>query len=92
MRLNRHLSAITALTLSAGLSACASSPALDARTEHFGNAVAHNIEAQRVAPTPEQKANTFIPPNRARQKLAREAYEKGETPNPIQVGTTNDDE
>lgn len=92
MRLNRHLSALAAAALCAGLSACASTPALDSRTDHFGSAVAHNIEAQRVAPTPEQKANTFIPPNRARQKLAREAYEKGETPDPIQVGTTNDED
>ncbi|WP_427453555.1 hypothetical protein [Litorimonas sp. WD9-15] len=82
---------VASLTLCAGLSACASTPAMETKTEHFGQAVAHNIAAQRVAPTAEQKANTFIPPNRARQKAAREAYEKGETPDPVQLGTTENE-
>ena len=63
-----------------GLGGCASAApdgraGLDAR---FGTAVAHNMEAQFVAPTPEQKANTYIPPNPARQRLAVDTYEAGE--------------
>lgn len=89
MHSNKFFPVFTTLAISVGLSACATKPALDAHTEHFGSAVAQNIAAQRVAPTPEQKANTFIPPNRARQKLAREAYEAGETPDTVKVGTTD---
>jgi len=54
----------------------------------FGDAVAQNIAAQRIAPTAEDKANTFIPPNRARQKAAREAYENGTLKEPVAVQTT----
>lgn len=88
MHLNRTLLTVASLTFCAGLSACASTPAVNAKTADFGQAIAHNIAAQRVAPTAEQKADTFIPPNRARQKAAREAYEKGETPDPENLGTT----
>ena len=71
------------------LSACASTqPALEAASPQFGNATAQNIAAQRIAATAEEKANTFIPPNRARQKAAQEAYEKGAVPEPVLVTTT----
>ena len=71
------------------LTGCASTkPALEAHSTDFGNAVAHNIAAQRIAPTAEDKADTFIPPNRARQKAAREAYESGTVKEPVSVGTT----
>ena len=71
------------------LTGCASaSPALEAQSSKFGVAVAQNIAAQRIAPTAEDKANTFIPPNRARQKAAREAYEKGTVKDPIAIQTT----
>lgn len=71
------------------LTACASTqPALDATSPHFGDAVAQNIAAQRVAPSVEDKANTFIPPNRARQKAAIEAYEEGTVTEPTLVDTT----
>jgi len=73
------------------LSACASRPALDGSTAAFGDAIAANIAAQRVAPTPEQKADTFIPPNRARQRLARQAYEAGEVADPTGVATSDED-
>lgn len=63
-------------------------PALQAQSSDFGEAVANNIAAQRIAPTAEDKANTFIPPNQARQKAAREAYENGTVTNPVLVGTT----
>ena len=76
------------LLLGATLTGCASTqPALKAHSDGFGDTIAHNIAAQRIAPTAEDKANTFIPPNRARQKAAREAYEKGEVPEPVYVGT-----
>lgn len=78
------------ITLSLALTGCASAkPALDAHSTGFGDAVAHNIAAQRIAPTAEEKANTFIPPNPARQKTAREAYENGTVKEPTPVGTTD---
>lgn len=89
MHSNKRLLTLASAALCVGLSACASTPALDAKSDHFGQAIAHNIAAQRVAPTAEQKANTFIPPNRARQKAAREAYEAGDTPEPESLGTTD---
>jgi len=68
---------------------CASSQAaLDATSPQFGQAIAQNIAAQRVAPTAEEKADTFIPPNRARQKAAKDAYESGTVTEPSLVNTT----
>lgn len=85
MRWNKLMLAAGALALTG----CATTtPALDAHSSNFGDAVAQNIAAQRIAPTAEDKANTFIPPNRARQKAAREAYENGTVKEPIAVGTT----
>jgi len=73
------------------MTGCASSQAaLDATSPQFGEAIAYNIAAQRVAPTAEEKANTFIPPNRARQKAARDAYEAGTVTEPNSVSTTEE--
>lgn len=75
--------------LGLALTSCASAtPALDGHSSGFGDAVAQNIAAQRISPTPEDKANTYIPPNRARQKAAREAYEIGTVKEPVAVQTT----
>ena len=58
------------------LSACATTrPAASSDTPSFGKAIHKNMSAQSVAPSPEQKADTYIPANRARRELAREAYE-----------------
>lgn len=77
------------VVLGLALTGCASAkPALDVHSAGFGESVAHNIAAQRIAPTAEDKANTFIPPNRTRQKAAREAYENGTVKEPVPVGTT----
>lgn len=91
LHMNKFLRTLTPVCLAAGLTACASTPALEKTSSNFGDAVAQNIAAQRVIPTAKQKENTFIPPNRARQKAAREAYEKGEVPDPVQIGTTSGD-
>lgn len=87
-----HCSKIILISALMGLnlSACASRPALKSDTPGFGDAVAANLAAQRVAPTAEQKANTFIPPNRARQTLARKTYEAGEVTDPTAVRTSSD--
>ena len=70
-----------------GLGGCATAqPASAGVSADFGAAVAHNRNAQFVAPTPEQKANTFVPPNPARQRLALEAYEAGE----VELDTVDD--
>lgn len=71
------------------LSACnTTQPAFDSHSPNFGNAIANNIGAQRVAPTAADKANTFIPPNQARQTAARDAYEAGTVKEPSSVVTT----
>ena len=44
----------------------------------LGEAMTHNTNIQAIAPSPEQKENTYIPADSARQKLARSAYRKGE--------------
>ncbi len=71
------------------LSACATTnqPSMKAGHHNFGKAVKANMAAQMVAPTPEQKANTYIPANRERQRLARKAYEedKVKEPKPLSV-------
>jgi hypothetical protein len=45
------------------------------------------MAAQAVAPTPEQKANTFIPADPAKRAKARENYRTGETPDPVPIRT-----
>ena len=50
-------------------------PALQGRLDaDLGNAVKANIQAHAVAPTPAQKANTYIPADPSRAALAREKY------------------
>lgn len=44
----------------------------------LGDAMTHNTNIQAIDPTPEQKNNTYIPADAARQKLARDAYRKGD--------------
>ncbi len=90
MRWNKLSLKLSAVGLSViALAGCATNtPALDAHSTHFGEAIAQNIAAQRIAPTAKEKADTFIPPNRARQKAAREAYESGTVKEPISVITT----
>jgi len=72
------------------LSACATTQsALKTGSSEFGNAVRHNIAAHAVAPTPEQKADTYIPADAAKRTKARENYREGETPEPQPITTTN---
>lgn len=85
MRWNKIGLILIALTVTG----CASTQtALDATSPQFGQAIAQNIAVQRVAPTAEEKADTFIPPNRARQKAAKDAYESGTVTEPRLVNTT----
>lgn len=72
------------------LSACATTqPAMQDGSSEFGKAVRQNIAAHTVAPTPEQKANTFIPADATKRAKARENYRKGETPEPQPIQTMN---
>lgn len=71
------------------LAGCAhSQPALQTHSDTFGTAVAVNIAAQSVDPTPEQKANTYIPANASRRALAKRRYEKDEVEAPVLISTT----
>lgn len=69
------------------LAGCATAkPALEGRLDPgLGNAVKANAEAHAVAPTPQQKANTYIPADPARAALARKHYRENtvETPQAI---------
>ncbi len=81
----KHLITLGAIL---SLSACATTtPAAKAHAPTFGQAVKHNMAAQAVAPTPEQKANTFIPADPAKRAKARENYRTGETPDPVPIRT-----
>ena len=72
------------------LSACATTqPALQGQNSQFGDAIRHNIAAHAIAPTAEQKADTYIPADPVRRAKARENYRKGETPEPQPITTTN---
>ena len=88
MRWNKTGLLISALMITGCATA---SPALETHSVNFGNAISQNIAAQRIAPSAEEKANTYIPPNRARQKAARESYESGTVTEPVAVGTTGDE-
>ncbi|MEP3890151.1 MAG: hypothetical protein ABJN69_06765 [Hellea sp.] len=80
---------IPALSLLA-LSACATTqPALQSGSSQFGDAVRHNIAAHAVAPTAEQKADTFIPADATKRSKARENYRNGLTPDPTPLITTD---
>lgn len=82
-------SKIIVIIAAATLTACATTgPALDDHSAAFGDAVTRNIAAQAVAPTPAQKANTFIPADRARQQLARENYRNDTVKTPKPLSTT----
>jgi len=73
------------------LSACATTqPSMKAGQPHFGDAKKHNVAAQAIAPTAEQKETPFIPATAARRRLARDKYEKGEVTEPVPM-TVNED-
>lgn len=79
------------LTISTGialitLGACTS---LDQPSDPFGTSVRHNIAAQTVHPTDEQKQNTYIRPNQERMNLARDRYKADEVEKPKSLETTD---
>lgn len=91
MPFNKLNPAMGVIILSAlSLSACATTrPAASSDTPSFGKAVRANLTAQIVAPTDTQKADTYIPANRARRELARENYET-DTLEPLPESVTTD--
>ena len=68
----------------ASLGACKT---MDQPTESFGAAIRHNIAVQTVAPTTEQKQNTYIRPDPQRMAAARERYKNGEVEQPEDLST-----
>jgi type IV pilus biogenesis protein CpaD/CtpE len=73
------------------VSGCATStPALQSQFgSDFGTAVKSNIAAQAVAPTAEQKANTFIPADPVRAGAARKNYRENTVPEPKRSSQVN---
>lgn len=82
------IAALATFVFCAGCST--SKPALQGQLDaHMGAAVKANIAAHAVEPTPEQKANTFIPADPARTGLAREHYRENTVPRPVPVNQDN---
>jgi type IV pilus biogenesis protein CpaD/CtpE len=84
---NRYLS-LSRLSLIAAaglcLTACATS---QPHSSGFGQATAQNRAVQEVAPTAEQKNNTYIPADANRQAIAREKYRNNTSDEPAVVST-----
>jgi len=69
------------------LGGCATAkPALEGRLDpNLGAAVRTNIQAQAVAPTAKQKANTYIPADPSRAALALKNYREDNVEAPVPV-------
>lgn len=72
------------------LGGCATAkPALEGRlSSDFGSAVQANIQAHAVAPTAQQKANTYIPADPSRAALARKNYRENTVVDPEPVSAS----
>lgn len=84
-----HFFKITVVLSSGLLMACQTT--MEMPTEGFGAAVKHNIAAQTVEPTPEQKQNTYIRPDSQRMAVARDRYRKDQVEEPVDLRTTAED-
>ncbi len=72
-------------TISLGLlGGCAmAKPALEGRLDaEFGSAIRANTQAHAIAPTPRQKADTYIPADPSRTALARKNYRENTVTEP----------
>lgn len=69
------------------LGACATTQ-LSETTATFGQATVQNKLVHAVPATDQQKQNTYIPADRARQDLARKRYKENKVEEPVAVGTT----
>jgi len=83
MSLFKKLCLILGTVIAAGCQTTVSEP-----SANFGAAVKHNITAQAIEPTPEQKQNTYIRPDSNRTAIARERYRKDEVEKPKELQTT----
>jgi len=64
-------------------------PALKGQLDvQLGAAVRANIQAQFVAPTPKQKADTYIPADPSRAALARKRYRDDNVKVPVPVNAS----
>ena len=85
MKSIRYIVALSSITV---LCACATTTPINETSSTFGQATAHNKALHAVPPTADQKQNTYIPADRARQDLARKRYKNDEVEEPVSVGTT----
>ncbi len=69
------------------LGGCATAgPALEGQLDpNLGGAIRANVQAQAVAPTAQQKANTYIPSDPHRAALALKNYRDGKVKDPVPV-------
>lgn len=77
--------ALLAIT-GASLTACVTTT--EPHSAHFGQATAQNRAVHDVAPTAEQKNDTYIPADASRQAIAREKYRNNEIED-LETVTTN---
>jgi hypothetical protein len=87
---NTYKLSIGCVALASVLGGCATSkPALHGQLDPtLGSAVKANIAAHAVAPTAEQKANTFIPADPTRTQQARQNYRDNKVPEPQRVNSS----
>ena len=74
------------------LGGCATAnPALEGSlSSGFGDAVIANMNAHAVAPSAQQKANTYIPADPSRAALARKNYRENTVADPEPVSVAGD--
>jgi len=86
MYLNKKSVLCTGITLLILGGCTTAKPALEGRLDtEFGNAVKSNVAAHAVAPTPSQKANTYIPADPNRAALARLNYRENNVTDPVVI-------
>jgi len=86
MYLNKQVIACAGLSLFILAGCTTAKPALEGRLDaNLGDAVRSNAQAHVVAPTPAQKANTYIPADPTRAALARKNYRENTVEEPIAI-------
>ena len=82
-----HIKLSLLALLTTGLIGCATGTGAHKNSPNFSDATAHNRAVHAVAPTAEQKNNTYIPADASRQSIARDNYRENTVPEPARIST-----